>query len=103
MKFCTIISFFPGQVNTYSEKHKRKREGAQVRLPLTFSFLGSFCLHVDDLAAIVVPASLAGSVGQAKLTALGAGGNAGSGQLPVGTAPLVASRLGHFTLGDSHE
>ena len=42
-------------------------------------------------------------MGQAKLAALGAGGNAGGGQLPVGAAPLVASSLRYFTLGDSHE
>ena len=60
-------------------------------------------LGSQNLTTVVVAASLAGSVGLNGLTALGANGYAGSGQLPVGTPALVATSLGHFTLRDSHE
>ena len=59
-------------------------------------------LDSQDLAAIVVTASLASSVGHNGFTALGANRNAGRGQLPVGAAALIAASLGHFTLRDSH-
>ena len=41
-------------------------------------------------------------MGLGGLTALGANGHAGSGQLPVGTTALIATGLGYFTLRDSH-
>ena len=56
----------------------------------------------QDLTAIVGTASLASSVGSNGLAALGADGNAGSGQLPVGATALIAAGRGHFTLRDSH-
>ena len=59
-------------------------------------------LHSDNLTAIVVAASLASSVGQAQLAALGASDHAGSGQLPVGAATAVTSCLRNFTLRNSH-
>ena len=77
---------------------KEKEEG--VCLPLTFPALVS--LGGQDLTAIVGAASLASSVGHDGLTALGANGHAGSGQLPVAATALIATGLGHFTLRDSH-
>ena len=59
-------------------------------------------LGSQDLTAIVVAASLACSMGHNGLTALGANGNAGSRQLPVGTTTLVATGARNFTLRDSH-
>jgi hypothetical protein len=56
----------------------------------------------QDLTAIVVTASLAGSVGHNGFAALGANGYAGSGQLPVAATTLITTGLGHFTLRDSH-
>ena len=41
-------------------------------------------------------------MGHDGLATLGANGHAGSGQLPVGTAALIAAGLGHFTLRNSH-
>jgi len=56
----------------------------------------------QDLTAVVVTASLASSMGHDGLTALGAYGYAGSGQLPVAATALIATGLGYFTLRDSH-
>ena len=70
------------------------------RIPPGFPALVS--LGGQNLTAIVVTASLACSVGHDGLTALGADGHAGSGQLPVGATTLIATSLGHFTLRDSH-
>ena len=83
-----------------SEKEKRKVE---TNLPLRLrSFPALLSLAGQDLTAIVVAASLASSVGHDGLTALGANGNAGSGQLPVGATARIAAGLGHFTLRNSH-
>jgi hypothetical protein len=60
--------------------------------------LGNF----DDLTTVVIAASLAGSVGQTGLAALGASDHAGNGQLPVGAASLVASCFGNLSLRNSH-
>ena len=78
--------------------NKEKEEGNS--LPLILPALVS--LGGQDLTAIVRTASLASSVGHDGLTALGANGHAGSGQLPVGTTTLIATGLGYFTLRDSH-
>ena len=78
--------------------NKEKEEG--ICLPLAFPALVS--LGGQDLTAIVVTASLASSVGSDGLAALGADGDAGSGQLPVGATALIATGRGHFTLRDSH-
>ena len=78
---------------------KEKEEDSKAFL-LHFPALVS--LGGQDLTAIVVTASLASSVGLDGLAALGADGYAGSGQLPVGAAALIATGLGHFTLRDSH-
>jgi len=62
----------------------------------------SLSFNRNDFTAIVVAASLAGSVGHDGLAALGANRYAGSGQLPVGATALIAAGLGHFTLRNSH-
>ena len=67
-----------------------------------FAGLKLLSLGSHDLTTIVVAASLASSVGHDGLTALGANGHAGSGQLPVGATALIAAGRGHFTLRDSH-
>ena len=60
------------------------------------------CIDCDDFTAIIGAASLAGSVGQTGLTALGASDDTGDRQLPVGVASLVSSSLGNFSLGYCH-
>ena len=55
-----------------------------------------------DLTAIVGTALRAHSVRQMQRTALGAGHQTGSRQLPHGAASLVASLLGYFSLGYCH-
>ena len=77
---------------------KEKEEGGC--LPLTFPALVS--LGGQDLTAIVGAASFASSMGHYGFTALGANRHAGSRQLPVAATALIATGLGHFTLGDSH-
>ena len=84
-------------------KEKERKAAKTAYLPLAFSSVGSLGLGADDLTAIVGTARLARSVGQDNRAALGAGDHAGSGQLPVGTASSVSSRLGYFTLRNSHE
>ena len=59
-------------------------------------------LGFDNLTAIVGTASLASTVGSNGLAALGADGNAGSAQLPVGATALIAAGGRHFTLRNSH-
>lgn len=60
------------------------------------------CLDRQNFAAIVGTASLARSVGQTGSAALGASDDTGNRELPVGVTSLIASSLGHFTLGNSH-
>ena len=79
---------------------KEKEEG---NLPSSaFPHCALLSLNSHNLTAIVGTASLASSVGSDGLTTLGAHGNGGSGQLPVGATALIAAGLGHFTLRDSH-
>ena len=78
-----------------------KEEGMEAFL-LHFRIYALLSLDSQDLTAIVGTASLASSVGHDGFTALGANGNAGSRQLPVGATALIAAGLGHFTLGYSH-
>jgi hypothetical protein len=59
-------------------------------------------LHSDDFASLIEAASLAGSVRERVLSALGALGETGHFQLPHVAAALVASCLGYFTLGYCH-
>ena len=79
----------------------RKKRKAGAFLCVT-AFPALVSLGGQDLTAIVGTASLASSVGSDGLAALGADGNAGSGQLPVGATALIATGLGYFTLRDSH-
>ena len=79
----------------------RKKRKANAFLCFS-AFYRLFGLGSHDLTAIVGTASLAGSVGHNRFTALGANTDAGSGQLPVGATALIAAGLGHFTLGNSH-
>ena len=65
--------------------------------PVGFAFL----LNGDDLAAIVLTALLARTVGQMISSAL-ALDESGNLQLPMGAAALVASCLGYFTFRNSH-
>ena len=78
-----------------------KGEGKQPS-PLLTLFPALVSLGSQNLTTVVVAASLASSVGLNGLTALGADGYTGSGQLPVGTPALIATSFGHFTLRDSH-
>ena len=78
-----------------------KEEGESLPLRIRF-FPALVSLGGQNLTAIVVAASLAGSVGHDGLTALGANSHIGSGQLPVGATALIAAGRGHFTLRDSH-
>src|SRR5699024_11505614 len=56
----------------------------------------------SNLTTIVGHAVLADAVRQADSTALGAGVDTGSLQLPHGAATLVSALLGYFTLRDGH-
>ena len=77
-----------------------KEEGPKAFLCISACALLS--LDSQDLAAIVGTASLASTVGSNGLAALGADGNAGSAQLPVGATALIAAGGRHFTLRNSH-
>ena len=81
-----------------SENSKR---GESCAFPSHGSGLFAF-LDLDHLAAVVLAAILARAVGHDQRTAVLAGNEAGSFELPVSGAPLVASRPGYFTLGDCH-
>ena len=63
-----------------------------------FTCLGG-SLHLAELMAFVAHAALAHPVGQTERTALGAGGNAGSLQLPHGATALVPALLDTLLLG----
>ena len=79
------------------------KRGRRKRLPLSSRFFPALVsLGGQDLTAIVGTASLASSMRHNGLTALGANSHTGGGQLPVGTATLVTTGAGHFTLRDSH-
>ena len=80
----------------------RKKRKAKSAFLCAYAFPALVSLGGQDLTAIVVTASLAGSMGHNGLAALGADGHAGSGQLPVRTTALIAAGAGHFTLRDSH-
>ena len=62
----------------------------------------SLSFNRNDFTAIVVAASLAGSVRQAGLAALRASYDAGDRQFPVGAASLISSCAGYFSLGYCH-
>ena len=76
----------------------KKKEGT-----LPSSFLCYLLrLSLTQLMTVVGHAVLAHSVRKAELTALGAGRDARSLQLPHGAAALIPTLLGHFTLRDCH-
>ena len=79
-------------------RKERKEEGC----PSSHLQRKSVFLYGNDLTAIVVAASLASSVGQTCLAAVGASDHTGNRKLPVGAASLIASCFGYFTLGNSH-
>ena len=60
------------------------------------------CPYSPEQLAIIGQAGLAHPVGQPIGTALGAGHDTGSLQLPNGAAPLIAPGLGHFSLRNRH-
>ena len=76
-----------------------KERGA---LSLVADHVRSVSIYADDLASLIEAAGSAGSVGEGELSALGAFGEAGHVQLPDIAAALVASGLGHLTLGYCH-
>ena len=80
---------------------RKKRKADLPSSPLSL-FPALVSLGSQDLTAIVVAASLAGSVRHDGLTTLGAYGYGGSGQLPVGATALIAAGAGDFTLRNSH-
>ncbi len=80
--------------------HFRAKERGVIPLVLSCYLLrlgGS--LHLAELMAVVAHAALAHPVGQTERTALGAGGNAGSLQLPHGATALVPALLDTLLLG----
>jgi len=79
-----------------------RKKGKADAFPLLTLFPALVSLGSQNLTTIVVAASLASSVRHDGLTALGANRYTGSSQLPVRTAALIATGLGHFTLRDSH-
>lgn len=107
---CRFLHFNPdrGNFTPPSAMHRRQDSGGgngkepDRTVWLCTSALELLRIHSQDLAAVVVAASLAGSVRHDGLTALGASRDAGGGQLPVGATALIAAGLGYFTLGDSH-
>ena len=79
------------------------KEKKRANLPSSHSFHRKLlCIDCDDFTAIIGAASLAGSVGQTGLTALGASDDTGDRQLPVGVTSLISSCLGNFSLGYCH-
>ena len=86
-----------------SKDNLAKRKEESIKMPSShFVHSKLLCFDCDDFTAIVGAASLAGSVGQAGLTALGASDHAGDRQLPVGVTSLISSCLGNFSLGNCH-
>ena len=79
------------------------KEKKRALCPLLTLFIAKLlCLDCDDFTAVVGAASLAGSVGQTGLTALGASDDTGDRQLPVGVTSLISSCFGNFSLGYCH-
>jgi hypothetical protein len=81
---------------------KKKRGGLKNLLFCAHTSINLLCCLDGQGTTIVSHAGFAGTVGQTGSAAGGAGVQAGSFQLPNGTATLVSALLGHFTLGDRH-
>jgi hypothetical protein len=92
-----FVRFYP-----VMQKKSREKEKKRAHCPLLTLLCKLLCLDLDDFTAIVGAASLAGSVGQTGLTALGASDDTGDRQLPVGVTSLISSCLGNFSLGYCH-
>ena len=89
-KICLLLSF-------------RERKERDFTASLSFSYRANLLsFNRNDFTAIVVAASLAGSVRQAGLAALRASYDAGDRQFPVGAASLISSCTGYFSLGYCH-
>ena len=89
-KICLLLSF-------------RERKERDFTASLSFSYRAKLlCFNRNDFATVVVAASLARSVRQARLAALRASDDAGDRQFPVGAASLISSRAGYFSLGYCH-
>ena len=89
-KICLLLSF-------------RERKERDFTASLSFSYRAKLlCFNRNDFTTVVVAASLARSVRQAGLAALRASDDAGDRQLPVGTASLISSCAGYFSLGYCH-
>jgi hypothetical protein len=85
--------------NCPENKIEKRREPSSL---LAFIYLlGVSRSH--DLKSAVGTAILASPVGKNGLAALGALGNVGKVELPVGAAPLISSLTGNFTLGYCHD
>ena len=81
----------------------KRNRGRLCTTSLSFSYRANLLsFNRNDFTAIVIAASLAGSVRQAGLAALGASDNARDRQFPVGAASLISSRAGYFSLGYCH-
>ena len=86
-----------------SHKQQDKKRGRLRTTSLSFSYRANLLsFNRNDFTAIVIAASLAGSVRQAGLAALRASYDAGDLQLPVGAASLISSCTGYFSLGYCH-
>ena len=82
-----------------------KKTRGKRRFPLAKAQQNLFRGHrLDDLdlAAVVIAALRAHSVGEMQRAALGARHQRGSCQLPYGRTSLIASLLGYFSLRDCH-
>ena len=84
----------------------KRKAGGKPRFPPVKDtrslFASGHGLDLLDLTAIVGTALRAHSVRQMQRTALGAGHQTGSRQLPHGAASLIASLLGYFSLRYCH-
>ena len=77
----------------------QKEEGLHT-FPPQAALLALF--NSDDCPALVLTASLAGTMGHAESTAVGALDDIGSGELPNGRTPLVTSLSRYFSFWDCH-
>jgi len=80
--------------------HKKQKEERLHTFPPLAALLALF--NSDDCPALVLTASLAGAMGHAESTAVGALDDIGSGELPNGRTPLVTSLSRYFSFWDCH-
>ena len=90
-------------LNNLSNKKVCKKQNREAGIPSSLlSVLNQLSLNSHNCTAIVCTASLASSVREYGLTALGALGNIGKVELPMSAAPLISSLSGNFTLRYCH-